>query len=193
MQLDTTTTAALLAVAIVLAVVAAVLAGLALAGQRRVRAAYRAFGTAGRPGEDILSLLRCHLDEVRGLRDDVRGLRRYGEGLRDLLGGCLSRVHTVRYDAFDDMGGRMSFSTALLDEHGDGVVLTSINGRTETRTYAKPVQAGTSRHNLSDEERHVIERALAGTGKGGEEELLGSARGRAVPARAAARVVRDAS
>ena len=75
---------------------------------------------------------------------------------------AMQRFALVRYDAFEDMGGRMSFSAALLDGHGDGIVITSINGRTETRTYAKPVKGLTSEHNLSGEERQAIERAAAG-------------------------------
>jgi hypothetical protein len=79
---------------------------------------------------------------------------------------ALQRFHIVRYDAFEDMGGRLSFSAALLDENGDGVVITSINGRTETRTYAKPVKGMSSEHNLSEEEREAITGAAAGHSRG---------------------------
>ena len=47
----------------------------------------------------------------------------------------------VRYDALSEMSGQLSFSVALLNALGDGVVLSSINGRTETRTYAKIVRS----------------------------------------------------
>ena len=69
----------------------------------------------------------------------------------------------LRYDAFEDVGGRLSFSCALLDEHGTGVVLTSINGRQETRVYAKPVTAGQSTYNLSAEEEEAIRQAMRTT------------------------------
>jgi hypothetical protein len=160
LELSASTTGLLLVVAIVASAAAVVLGTIAVAGQRRVRAAYRAFSQGSR--DDVLTLLQRHLDEVRGLRRDVADLRRYGDELRGLIGHTVSRTATVRYDAFDDMGGRMSFSAALLDEHANGIVLTSINGRTETRTYAKPVAGGTSRHNLSEEELRAIEQALAG-------------------------------
>jgi hypothetical protein len=78
---------------------------------------------------------------------------------------ALQRFHMVRYDAFEDMGGRLSFSAALLDEHGDGIVLTSINGRTETRTYAKPILSSESEYNLSEEERAAIAGAMAREGR----------------------------
>ena len=66
----------------------------------------------------------------------------------------------LRYDAFEDVGGRLSFSCALLDEHGTGVVLTSINGRQETRVYAKPVTESNSTYNLSMEEAEAIRQAM---------------------------------
>src|SRR5205809_3027207 len=70
------------------------------------------------------------------------------------------RVGLIRYDAFDDVGGRLSFSCAMLDERGTGVVVTSINGRQETRVYAKPVQEGASSYNLSLEEEEAIRQAM---------------------------------
>ena len=74
--------------------------------------------------------------------------------------GSVRRVSLLRYDAFEDVGGRLSFSCALLDEHGTGVVLTSINGRQETRVYAKSITEGTSSYNLSIEEAEAIRQAL---------------------------------
>jgi hypothetical protein len=71
------------------------------------------------------------------------------------------RVALLRYDAFEDVGGRLSFSCALLDDRGTGVVLTSINGRQETRVYAKPVEGSRSGYNLSAEEEETIRRAMA--------------------------------
>jgi hypothetical protein len=76
------------------------------------------------------------------------------------MAASLQRVGLVRYDAFEDMGGHLSFSAALLDANGDGLVITSINGRQETRCYAKPVEGWTSRHNLSEEEEQAIRLAL---------------------------------
>lgn len=80
--------------------------------------------------------------------------------LREGVGHAVQRVGLVRFDAFEDMGGQLSFAVALLDAAGDGVVLSSINGRSETRVYAKQVERGSSRHNLSGEEEEAIRRAL---------------------------------
>ena len=90
---------------------------------------------------------------------DVAALRAELAQVRLDLGTALRHVAVVRYDAFDDLAGRLSFSAALLDDAGDGVVLSSINGRSETRTYAKGVTGGDSSHPLSPEEREAIARA----------------------------------
>ena len=68
----------------------------------------------------------------------------------------------MRYDAFGDMGGRLSFSAAMLDDGGDGLVLTAIHGRSETRSYIKGVKGGSSEASLSPEELQAISYALKG-------------------------------
>jgi hypothetical protein len=71
-------------------------------------------------------------------------------------------VALVRYDALKEMAGQLSFSVALLNAAGDGVVLTSINGRSETRTYAKTVAAGKGVQPLSPEEEESVRSARLG-------------------------------
>ncbi len=58
---------------------------------------------------------------------------------------ALRDLAVIRYDALSEMSGQLSFSVALLNALGDGVVLSSINGRSETRTYAKVVRDGARR------------------------------------------------
>jgi hypothetical protein len=77
---------------------------------------------------------------------------------------ALRDVAVVRYDALNEGAGQLSFSLALLNATGDGVVLSSINGRAETRTYAKPVVAGQGRQDLSPEEAQAVQSARLGTG-----------------------------
>jgi len=100
--------------------------------------------------------------EAKALRHDVEQLRAQVEAAAGDLSDAVRHVAVVRYDAFGDMGGMMSFSAALLDDAGDGLVLTSINGRSETRTYAKGVQAGASEHAMSPEELEAVEQAVQG-------------------------------
>ena len=69
---------------------------------------------------------------------------------------ALRHVAVIRYDAFGDMGGHLSWSVALLDDSGYGVVLTSIHGRSDSRTYAKNVSDWSSTQQLSPEEEESI-------------------------------------
>ncbi|SOD71102.1 uncharacterized protein DUF4446 [Jatrophihabitans sp. GAS493] len=82
-------------------------------------------------------------------------------GFGSTLARSLRNVALVRFDAFDDMSGRMSFSLALLDDSGDGVTLTSIAGRTDSRLYAKGVSQGSGEHDLSPEEAQAVDAALS--------------------------------
>ncbi|MFN2556730.1 MAG: DUF4446 family protein [Nitriliruptorales bacterium] len=135
----------------------------------RLRAAYAAIldpamldpnGSA-----DIFDAIARVRHDLGDLRDDLAALGAQVEDLRGIVDDSVSQVGVVRYDAFEDMGGALSFSAALLDGHGDGVVFSAINGRTEGRTYAKPITEGRSEFNLSPEESDAIELALNG-GKG---------------------------
>ena len=97
-------------------------------------------------GEDALP------EDVHGLRQEVAALRREAKD-------ALRHLAVVRYDAFGDMGGHLSWSLALLDDSGHGVVLTSIHGRSEARTYAKNITAWKCEQQLSPEEQEAITHA----------------------------------
>ncbi len=80
--------------------------------------------------------------------------------LEEALPKDIRRVGLVRYNPFSDAGGDQSFALALLNDHRDGVVISSLYGREMNRIYAKPVEKGSSKYQLSDEERQAIERAF---------------------------------
>ena len=82
--------------------------------------------------------------------------------LRADIGQALRHVAVVRYDAFGDMGGRLSFSAAIVDDRGDGVVLSSIHARGESRTYAKGITEGGSDATLTPEEQQALSAARTG-------------------------------
>jgi hypothetical protein len=127
----------------------------------RVRRAYAAL-VGGADAGDLVAAVEHHIDDVSRLRGEVAEAAATLRGLRSDLTAALRHVAVVRYDAFQDMGGRMSFSVALLDDAGDGLIVTSINGRTETRTYAKGITGGRSEADLSPEEQQAVSFALGG-------------------------------
>jgi hypothetical protein len=100
--------------------------------------------------------------EAADLPEDALGLRHEVAALRGEAQSALKHLAVVRYDAFGDMGGHLSWSLALLDDHGDGAVLTSIHGRNEARAYAKSVTGWTCEQQLSPEEEEALAQARVG-------------------------------
>jgi uncharacterized protein DUF4446 len=111
--------------------------------------------------ERIDVLLEAHARSIKRLEQAMAQLAGGERQLAEHMQSAIQQVGVVRFDAFDDMGGRLSFSAALLNAHGDGIIITSINGRQDTRCYAKQVRGGTSIHNLSDEEEQAIREAMS--------------------------------
>jgi hypothetical protein len=109
--------------------------------------------------EALRGVLEEQAARIKRLEQAARVLNARDQKQQILIEGSVRRMSLLRYDAFEDVGGRLSFSCAMLDEHGTGVVLTSINGRQETRVYAKPIMEGASTHNLSAEEAEAIRQA----------------------------------
>ena len=129
----------------------------------RLRAARRTYGRllAGGDGdEDLLAAVARQIEATDRLRGKLNLVGRETAQLRQRVSSLVGTVGLTRYDAFPDAVGHLSYSAAFLDEAGDGVVLSTINGRSETRSYAKPVRGGRSDHSLSDEERTAIALAM---------------------------------
>lgn len=72
---------------------------------------------------------------------------------------ALRHVALVRYDAFADVGGRLSYSVALLDDTRSGLVLTTLAGKSDVRTYVRTISAGAAEGTLTAEEQQAIEAA----------------------------------
>jgi hypothetical protein len=101
-------------------------------------------------------LMAEEIADLRALVADSMKERKAG-----VPNGALRNVALVRYDAFHEMSGRMSFSLALLDEEGDGVTISAIAGTADTRVYAKAIANGKGEHDLSPEEQQAVNAALA--------------------------------
>jgi hypothetical protein len=72
----------------------------------------------------------------------------------------LQHVGVIRFNPFQDKGGDQSFVVAILDDHADGVVLSGLHSRMDSRVYAKPVVSGQSNYTLTGEEKEAIARAM---------------------------------
>ncbi len=110
-------------------------------------------------------LVADQADRLETARADLEVLRKTVSDLEAPVARSVQCVGVVRYNPFGDTGGDQSFAVALLDQRGDGVVISSLHGRTATRFYAKPVKAGASHTTLSEEEEQAIQQALAHKGE----------------------------
>lgn len=114
-------------------------------------------------------------DRSGNLEDTLRAMRRDDDTMRATLQEHSARLtsiesllpknirHTglVRYNPFADAGGDQSFALALLDDEKSGIVISSLYGREMSRIYAKSIEKGNSKYQLSNEERQAIEKAMA--------------------------------
>lgn len=152
---------ALVIVGVVVAAVAAILAVVALNGQRRMKRDLILLA-ADDEAPSFVDAVSRQAQQVMAMRGEVDDLSALLSRTRTELADAVRHVSVVRYDAFGDMGGRLSFSAALLDDGGDGLVLTSIHGRQETRSYIKGIKSGQSDTPLSPEELQAVAYAVKG-------------------------------
>jgi hypothetical protein len=81
--------------------------------------------------------------------------------LFDKVSRAFQKVGLVKYDAFHQMGGKLSFSLAMLDEGNNGFVLNSVHSVEGCYTYTKEIVSGTSVVHLGDEEKQALDMACA--------------------------------
>lgn len=107
-------------------------------------------------------LLAEYLSTVRSTAASVQRMRIEHDELVQLMPSAIRHVGLVRFSPFHDTGGDQSFALALLDGRGDGVVVTGLHSRHDSRLYAKPIARNNSSYSLTPEEREAMERALSG-------------------------------
>lgn len=163
MNLSQNTLSTLVVVALGVAVLAVAVAVGAQLRLSRIQARYRVLWAGGET--DVATVLADQSGEIAQLRSDVQRVRDKLTVSAGDIEQSLRHVAVVRYDAFGDMGGRLSFSAAIIDDRGDGLVISSIHARGESRTYAKGIVEGDSEVTLSPEEQQAL--AAARTGRGG--------------------------
>lgn len=127
----------------------------------RTRRRYEAL-MQGPDGGDLEQILLAQAVRITEDHDRIAVLEGDARELRAGLRGCTQNVGVVRFNAFPDVGADLSFAIALLDGDNDGVVVSALYGREDSRVYAKPIAAGESTYLLTDEEREAIRIAKSG-------------------------------
>ncbi|SHJ79974.1 DUF4446 family protein [Propionispora hippei] len=113
----------------------------------------------GVEGANLEKLLLTHIEEVRDAVKRVDSLSASCRNLEGITRNCVQKVGIVRFNAFEDTGSDLSFAIALLDAQNNGVVISNIFGRNESRTYAKPIVNCQSQYFLTEEEKAALEQA----------------------------------
>jgi hypothetical protein len=114
----------------------------------------------GANNKNIEELILSYLDKIEEGRKIAEDTKELYDNINNKVDECIQKVSIIRYKAFDDIGSDLSFSIALLDNNNYGVILTGIYGRNDSTIYAKPIEKGISRYDLSDEEIHVLNESM---------------------------------
>lgn len=113
----------------------------------------------GMDGASLERVMFSRLEDLQLALVAVDKIKQANQQLETTLQSCIQRVGIVRFNAFDDTGSDLSFSLALLDGNNNGVVMSNIYGRNESRLYAKPITQLQSAYTLSTEEVQAVELA----------------------------------
>ena len=126
---------------------------------RRLFKSYDNFmtGRSARNLEDIIILLR---KDIRSLKNENKLNREAIRELNKIQRECYQKIGILKYDAFDGMGGKLSFALCILNYRNSGYIINSIHSREVTFNYIRIVENGQTEQVLSREEKIVLEQAL---------------------------------
>lgn len=110
----------------------------------------------GDNAKNLESVIREYLDKVDDLKKHDELLAKHAIDIETRLSQCVRNVSTVRFKAFDTNSSNQSFAVALLNEKGDGVILSSLHHRDRVSMFAKKVENYTSTYDLTEEEQGVL-------------------------------------
>lgn len=113
----------------------------------------------GEDGKSLEGTIRTYLGHVDSLRKHDELISEHALKLDARLSQAIRNVSTMRFKAFDQNGSNQSFAVALVNELGNGVILSSLHHRDQVSVFAKPVASYASSHDLTEEEIGVLEEA----------------------------------
>jgi len=128
--------------------------------QGKLNKKYKKFMT-GNSGENLEMIIINRFNDIDKLKEDRDLIRKEIEKINENLMTSMQKIGIVKYDAFKEMGGKLSFVLALLDKNNDGILLNSIHSSREgCYIYLKEIIKGESFLELSKEERTALEQAI---------------------------------
>ncbi|GAC1401073.1 MAG: DUF4446 family protein [Chloroflexota bacterium] len=114
-------------------------------------------------GDNTAQMLTEYLAVARSASVTVEKMKAQHDKIVSLMPSAVRHVGLIRFSPFHDTGGDQSFALALLDGRGDGIVLTALHSRNDSRLYAKPIERGASSYSLTPEERQAMDTAIHGS------------------------------
>lgn len=144
--------------ATVMAFILAVLLIISLIKVSKLNKKYKTF-MKGATGKDLESSIFTRFNELDKMKSDIEFIFGKLNIACDMLLGAYQKMSIVKYDAFKEMGGKLSFSLTMLDDKDNGYILTSVHTREGCYTYVKEIIKGESFVVLSEEERKSLEEA----------------------------------
>ncbi len=113
--------------------------------------------------KDFTAFLNSILAKVENINNREKEIELITKELLKKNSRSIRGVHSLRYNPFKDQGGNQSFSVAMVDEEGNGVIFSSLYSRERNSFFLKPIVTGTSEHELTEEERTVLSKAIEKT------------------------------
>lgn len=127
--------------------------------QKKLLRHYKSF-MRGRDGKSLeQAILQC-FDEIDEITDVLKQQNMDIGSMNHAGSSNFQKMGLVKYDAFQEMGGKMSFALTLLDEKNNGFILNAMHSREGCYTYIKEIIKGESFIALADEEAESLEKAL---------------------------------
>ena len=126
---------------------------------KRLQKSYSVF-MRGKNGKSIEKTIFKKFEELEEISDQVKINEKEIEDLRKKMERHYQKAGIVKYDAFHEMGGNLSFAFAMLDLNNTGFVLNSVHSREGCYLYIKSVEKGETEVILGNEEKEALEQAL---------------------------------
>ncbi len=121
----------------------------------KLKKSYKKFMN-GEDGKSLETIIKEHIDEIDKLISDSKKHSDNIDSINETLKITFQKYGLVKYDAFQEMGGKISFSLCLLNENNDGFIINAMHSREGCYTYIKEVISGNPVIMLSDEEKQAL-------------------------------------
>ncbi len=126
---------------------------------KKVEQRYSEFISNFNSNENIENTFKEIQKMVNNVNEENKIIHANCKSLEKQLNECFQNIGIVKYDAFDDVGSKLSFAIALLDNKDNGFIINSVYGRSSSNVYAKRIENGNSTQTLSEEEIKALNKA----------------------------------